>query len=207
MDRQPAAQRSQRLKEIAQRVGAVLNIDAIPLYPPRQVPTFCIPDDERRADAVLGQLKLEEFQSQQPSNRLSRTFTKNTKPTNYTYKELYAALSRVIEENGLPGVFEVLLRRFRSIDGDINVARRGSTGVGGMIGRFRNNDTQTQAQPGRLLQSATRIGQYDFVQLLAPLSPTQESLDESLEIALEVGALPIVEILLQYGEFMPSSLK
>jgi hypothetical protein len=193
MNRLPAAQQLLRLKRIAQRVDAVLDIDSSQLSPPRQPPSFCVPDDERKADAILGQLKLEESQAQSQPNRLARTFTKASKASNYSYNELYAALSRVISENGLAGVFEVLLRRFKAIEGNINVPRKRNTGV---ISKIRNSDNQ---QSGRLLQEAAQLHRNDLVQLLGPLSPSQESLDESLLIALQARDLAVAESLLQYG--------
>lgn len=191
------SQRLQRLQRIAQKVGAVLDITPIPLCPPRQVPSFCIPDDERRADAILGQLKIEESQGQSQPNRLARTFTKASKTSTYSYNELYAALSRVLNENGISGVFEVLLRRFRAVEGNINVPKKRNTGV---ISKIRNSDNQ---QPGRLLQVAVQLRRNDIVQLLAPLSPSQESLDESLLIAVQARDLAVVESLLQYGRSRP----
>jgi hypothetical protein len=193
----PASQRAQRLKAIAQRVGAVLDLDSTPLSPPRTTPTFCVPDDERKADAILGQLRLGESQSQHQQNRLARTFGKSSKASAYSYNDLYAALSRVINENGLAGVVEVLLRRFKAAEGNINVPRKRSTGV---ISKIRTSDTQQQ--PGRLLQDATQRRRNDFVQLLAPLSPSQDSLDESLLVAIEARDLAIVESLLQYGKMI-----
>lgn len=193
MDLQPTSQRLQQLQRIAQKVGAVLDTNLITLCPPQQVPRFCVPDDERKADAILGQLKIEESQNQSQQNRLARTFTKSSKASAYSYNELYTALSRVLSENGIAGVFEVLLRRFRAIEGNINVPKKRNTGV---ISKIRNSDNQ---QPGRLLQGAVQLRRNDFVQLLAPLSPTQESLDESLLIAVQARDLAVVESLLQYG--------
>lgn len=194
MDRLPASQRSQRLKRIAQKVDTAVVIDTTPLSPPRNPPIFAIPDDERKADAILGQLKLEESQGQPQPGRLTRTFTKTSKASTYSYNELYAALSRVVNENGLAGVFEVLLRRFRAIEGNINIPKKRSTGV---ISKIRSSDNQQQ--PGRLLQNATQIRRNDLVQLLAPLSPSQDSLDESLLLALRARDLTVIESLLQYG--------
>lgn len=194
MDRLPPAQRSQRLKRIAQKINTAVVIDSSPLYPPRNPPTFCVPDDERKADAILGQLKLEESQGQPQPGRLTRTFTKSSKASTYSYNELYAALSRVLDENGMAGTFEALLRRFRAIEGNINVPKKRT----GVISKIRSSDNQQQ--PGRLLQSATRIRRNDLVQLLAPLSPSQDSLDESLLIALQTRDLAVVESLLQYGQ-------
>jgi hypothetical protein len=197
--RLPTSQRSQRLKAIAQRVNAVLDINATPLSPPRKAPTFCVPDDERKADAILGQLKLEETQGHPQPNRLTKSFSKASKVANYGYNELYAALLRVINENGLAGVFEVLLRRFRAVEGNINVPKKRNTGV---ISKIRSSDNQQP--PGRLLQSATQIHRNDLVQLLATLSPSQDSFDESLLIALEARDLDVIESLLQYGKMGPS---
>jgi hypothetical protein len=197
MDRPPAAQQLQRLQRIAQRVGAVLDTDPTPLSPLRQPATFCVPDDERKADAILGQLKLEESHGQSQPNRLARTFTKSSKASVYSYNELYAALSRVVGENGLAGVVEVLLRRFRAVDGNINVPRKRNTGV---ISKIRSSDTQ---QSGRLLQGATQLHRNDLVQLLVPHSPSQDSLDECLLIALQSRDLAVAESLLQYGKSLP----
>jgi hypothetical protein len=194
MSRMHASQRSQRLKGIAEKYGVILDIDLTPLSPPKQTPTFSIPDDERKADAVLGQLKIEESQSSTQPKGLKRAFIKPQRPTAYTYKELYAALSRVIEDNDHPGVAEVLLNRFRAVDGDVNVARRASIG---MVSRIRNS--VVQAEPGRLIQRATELDRHILVQILAPLA-NQESLDESLQISLGARYLNITETLLQYGK-------
>jgi hypothetical protein len=201
MDRAGAPQRLQRLQSIAQRAGAVLNTDPTPLSPPRQPAIFCVPDDERKADAILGQLKLEDSHGQSQPNRLTRTFTKAAKASAYSYNELYAAISRVVGENGSAGTFEVLLRRFRAIEGNINVPRKRNTGV---ISKIRSSDTQ---QPSRLLQGATQLHRNDLVQLLTPLSPSQDSLDESLLIALQARDLAVVETLLQYGRSNPLYMK
>jgi len=172
----------------------VLEANTTPLSPPKQRRTFLVPDDERKADAVLGQLRIEESQSKPQSRGLKRAFTKAQKSSEHTYKEVYAALSRVIEENGLAGVFEVLLKRFKTVGGDINLSRKASTG---MVKRMTNADNKSER--GRLLHMATEICRLDFVQLLAPLAD-QPSLDESLHIALENRELAIIETLLEYGE-------
>ena len=196
MSRLPAAQQL-RLLRIAQRVDAVLDIDLSQLSPPRQSPSFCVAEDERKADAILGELKLEDSQGQSQHSRLARTFTKASKASAYSYNELYAALSRVISENGLAGVFEVLLGRFRAIEGNINSPKKRITGV---ISKIRNSDNR---QPGRLLQEAAQLHRNDLVQLLGPFSPSQESLDESLLIALQAKDLAVIESLLQYGRRYP----
>jgi hypothetical protein len=107
---------------------------------------------------------------------------------------LYQALANVIEDNGLPGVLEVLLKRFKAVEGNVNVARREAVG---MIKRVRGREEQTER--GNLLQMATRACRLDFVQLLAPLAD-ETSLDESLYIALEKRQLGIIEVLTRYGE-------
>ena len=194
MDRMFASQRSRRLSEISEKYGVSLDIDLTPLSAPTQIPSFSIPDDERKADAILGQLKIEESQSPTHPKGLKRAFTKAPKTASYTYNELYTALSRVIEDNDLPGVAEVLLKRFRGADGDINVARRASIG---MVSRIRNS--VIQAEPGRLIQRATELSRHEIVWLLAPLA-NQGNLDESLQIALRRRQLALIEILLKYGE-------
>jgi hypothetical protein len=201
MDPLPASQRLQRLQEIAQEVEvgvakefrALSQQDSTNLSPPRQIPSFRLPDDERKADAVLGQLRIELAQAQPQAKGLKRAFTTSKRQSPYDYEELHAALTRVIDENGLVGVAEVLLNRCKAIGGDLNLARRASTGV---IKKLTN--AQSPEQRGRLLQTATEQGRPDLVQLLSPHADTP-SLDESLSIALNIHNLEIVKILLQYG--------
>lgn len=199
MSHQPASKRAQRLREIAQEVGAVLsNFDPTPLLPPKQPPSFMVRDDDRKADAILGQLRIEEAALKPQPRRLSTAFGKAQKQGVYTYSELYQALANVIEDNGLPGVLEVLLKRFKAVEGNVNVARRGTMG---MIKRVRGREEQTER--GNLLQMATGACRLDFVQLLAPLAD-ETSLDESLYIALEKRQLGIIEVLARYGELSPT---
>lgn len=200
MDQRAAVRRAQRLHAISQELRIVLDADLTTQFPPQKPPTFCVPDDERKADAVLGQLKIEESAGKGQTRglkRFSSTFQKQTKPTTYTYDEIYAALSRVVEENGVVGVVEVLLKRFKNVQGDISLARRASSG---MIKRITNTDSQDER--GQLLQSATRSSCLGFVQLLSPLAD-QIALDESLQVALEKRDLQIIQTLLQYGESAP----
>lgn len=196
MEHQLALRRSQRLKEIAQRVGAVPKPIPPPLNPVRS-PSLSIPDDERKADAILGQIKIEESATKSQPKGLKRfsSIARTQKSNEYSYEELYSALSRVIEDNGLAGVVEVLLRRFHGLEGDVNVARRPSTGV---IKRMRNADNQ--GERGRLLQISTSVARHDIMQLLCPYTD-QVALDESLGIALESQNILLVEILLGYGTF------
>jgi hypothetical protein len=195
MDHQLAAKRSQRLKKIASDLGIVLDADLISLSPPSKPPSFLTHDDDRKADAILGQLKIEEVAGKSQSKGLKRfSIQKAPKSSTYIYDELYAALSRVIEENGVAGVLEVLLRRFQNVQGNINLARRASTGV---IKRIRNADSAEER--GRLIQTAAENRRVEFVQLLAPYAD-QASLDDSLCIALENRDLAIIETLLQYGK-------
>ena len=193
---QQALKRSQRLKTVAQELGVDLNTDLAPFSPPDRTPTFSIPDDERKADAVLGQLKIEESASKPPSKGLKRAFTKSPRPSKYTYSELYTALCRVIQDDGLPGVIEVLLNRFRGVDGDINVSRRASSGV---ITRMRNADVPEER--GRLLQIATERGREEVVRILVGYA-NQAALDESVGIALQKRDLGIIETLLRHGEVL-----
>ena len=187
MARIPALQRSQRLREIAEKYGVVFDFGLTPLSLQKQVSTFSIPDDDRKADAILGQMKIEEAQSPTRSKGLKRAFAKSPKSSTFTYKELYDGLSRVIEDNGLPGVVEVLLGRLK-------LARRTSVG---MFSRARNSEVQNE--PGHLLKKGAELCRHDFVQLLAPFAD-QGCLDESLQVALGVRELSITKTLLQYGK-------
>jgi len=198
MNRQPGPKRAQRLQEIAREVGAVLeNFDLSPLRPPQQPPSFVAYDDDRKADAILGRLRIEENTGKPPPRRLSAAFGKGPKPPEYSYVELYRALVWVIGDHGLPGVLEILLKKFKALDGNINLARRASTGV---VKRVRGREEQEER--GRLLSLAAGSGRLDFVQLLAPLAD-QQSLDEALGIVLEMRALEITEVLLRYGPLAP----
>jgi hypothetical protein len=201
MDQMGNVKRSQRqrlrLQEIAKELGVILDADLTTLYPPLTAPSFQVADDERKADAILRNLHIEEAVSKPQARglkRLSTTFQKPSRSAAYTYDELYAALSRVVEENGEVGVVEVLLKRFQDVQGNINLSRRASTGV---IKRMRNADSPEER--GRLLQTATESARLEIVQLLSPLAD-QSSLDESLHIALGKRELPIVETLLRYGK-------
>jgi hypothetical protein len=192
--------RSQRLQQIAREYGVALDADLTPLSRPHNPPTFLVPDDERKADAILGNLKIEDAGLRAKTKRSSLLFQKSAKPGTYTYEELYAALARVIQENGVAGVLEVLLNRVRNVQGNINLARQGSTGV---IKRFRN--TENEEERGRLLEMAVEKRRIEFVQLLAPFAD-QESLRESLRSALSGRQIEITETLLRYGE-APVSLE
>jgi len=194
-----APKRAQRLREIAERFGVALDTNITPLSPPGGAPSFSTPDDNRKADAILGQLRIEESQTRPQPKGLKRAFTKSTKPSIYTYKELYSALSRVIEDNDSPGVAEVLLKRFKAVNGDINFARRSSTG---MISKIRSSGNQSE--PGRLIQKATKASRHRLVHLLAP-DADQESRDESLQIAILARDLATIRTLLQYGQLVHGS--
>lgn len=191
---QPASQRSQRLREIAQDLRIVSHDNLAPLSPPGRPPSFRIPDDERKADAYLGQLRIEDAQNQPQPKGLKRAFTTNKRQGPYNYQEIYAALAKVIDDDGQVGVAEVLLNRLRGVGGDPNLARRASTSV---LKKITNGETQ--GQRGRLLQSATEKCRHDLVQILAPYIDSA-SLDESLFIALERKHPGIVETLLQHGK-------
>jgi hypothetical protein len=192
-----ALQRSKRLREIALEYNVLPSAAPVPLFPPSQPPIFREVDDERKADSILGQLKFEQSQNEAQhkgsKQLLKKAFKKGSK-SEYSYKDLYGALLRVIDENGLPGVLEVLLKRFQAVDGDINIAKKASTG---MFHRGGNSDHQPAR--GMVLQMATQKRRTPFVQLLAPLAD-QQSLDSSLHIALQHKDREIVELLLQYGK-------
>jgi hypothetical protein len=193
MNQNHSSQRLRRLREIAEGYGAVLDAPVAPYYRPSQIPTFIVPDDERRADTVLGQLKIEATEAQTQPRGLKRPSFSKPKAVPPTYTELYTALTRVVEENGPPGVLELLLRKFRNNNGDINVARRANTGT---MARLRSSSLPEER--GLLIQRATELRRYEGVQLLAPFA-NQSSLDESLRIALSMKEIDIVVVLLQYG--------
>jgi hypothetical protein len=188
--------RLQRLREIAQEEGAVLHDDPSTLDPPNQRPTFRTLDDDRKADAILGQLRIEEVQNRPPQSGFKRAFSSSNKKAEspYTDKELHAALTRVIDENGLAGVADVLLHRINAVGGDPNFSRRASTGL---VKKIRNVDTQ--GTRGRLLQTSTELSRLDLVQLLAPYADLP-SLDESLHLALQNKNIGIIETLVRYGK-------
>jgi hypothetical protein len=196
-----ALQRSQRLREIGHEYNVLPNAPLVQLSPPSQPPTFREADDERKADSILGQLKIEqsqhEAQHKGSKQLLKKAFKKGSK-SEYSYKELYGALLRVVDENGLPGVLEVLLERFQAIDGDINIAKKASTGM-----FHRTSSSDHQPTRGLLLQIATQNRRMEFVQLLAPLAD-QATLDLLLQIALQIALVEkdkgIIEVLLQYGK-------
>ncbi|KAI9047910.1 hypothetical protein LZ554_007712 [Drepanopeziza brunnea f. sp. 'monogermtubi'] len=185
----------ERLDQIARELGVVIELAASPhLLPPRQVPSFMVPDDERKADAVLGQLKIEAGKPQ--SKRLRRLTTIPSKT--HTYDELHAALSRVVSENGLPGVVEVLIKRFGVVPEGNSIKdrlRRRASNIG-IVPRIGSTDNRKQRD--ELFHAAVEVGREEFVQLFAPWAD-QSSLDRALGTALEKRQVPIVECLLRYG--------
>ncbi|TVY80563.1 Serine/threonine-protein phosphatase 6 regulatory ankyrin repeat subunit B [Lachnellula suecica] len=186
-------QRSQRIQQIAQEHNAIPSVDLTVLSPPDRPPTLSVPDDDRKADAILGQMKIEESQNNTSRKSLMKNFAKSKKSSQYTYGDLYGALKRVVDENGLPGVLEVLLRRFLAVEGNINVAKRPSTSI-----LHRRESQAYKLERGFLIQQATKQRRVPFVQLLAPHAD-QESLDQSLQFALQFKDQAIIELLLQYG--------
>ncbi|TVY34018.1 Ankyrin [Lachnellula subtilissima] len=177
-------QRSQRLQELANQLGAILTTNTAPLTAPANPPTFSDPDDDRKAKAILGQLEIKS--SQNPS--LKKLY-KPEKYSVYSYAHLYDGLAKFVEENGLPGVLEVLLKRFKEEGGDISLARQGKS---------RKLHSNIPRERGYLLQKATTKRSETFVQLLVPHG-IQVSLDESLRIALGFKDMAIIKLLLQYG--------
>ena len=180
-----AQQRSQRLQEIAHQLGAIPNTDTTLLSPPDRPPTFSGPDDDRKAVSILGQLQIEASQ-----NPALKKIYKADKYSVYSYAALYDGLLRVVEENGLPGVLEVLLKQFQEESGDINIARKGKS---------RKLHSNIPQERGYLLQKATTKRNEALVQLLVPYG-NQASLDESLRIALGFKDMAIIKLLLQYGQ-------
>ncbi|CAG8974912.1 hypothetical protein HYALB_00006697 [Hymenoscyphus albidus] len=126
------AERASRLAQIATSYNAILHGPNALFTRPSQPPTPSVSaEDETIADAVLRQLKHEVDQIQGSTRGLKKVFSKPSKLAP-TYKDLYAALLRAIEEGGPTGTVVVLLRRFTAIEGDINVAKRASSGIVGI---------------------------------------------------------------------------
>lgn len=196
MNRQSAPTRAQRLPEIAHQVGAVLeNFDGSTLgRPARPPPSYWIPDDERKADAIIAQLRIDE-NAGKSSRRTSLGFGKTQRQAPATYTELYRAMVWVVQDNGLPGVLEVLLNRFKAIEGNVNLARKNSTSL---AKRVRGREEQEER--GRILDLAAERCRLDFIHLLAPLAD-QQSLDDALAIVLPKRALDIVKVLVGYGRY------
>lgn len=194
MSRQPPAKRQKRLQEIAREVGAVLGdkFDPTPLTPQGQPPTYMVPDDERKADAILGQLRIEENSNKSSARRIT-SLGRKTDQAVYSYVELHQGMVRVLEENGSPGVFEVILRRFKAAGGDINFSRRGSTSA---LKRVRGREEQDERS--RLLFWTTERNRHDFLQLLVPHADEQ-SLNEALHLALDKRSMLIIELLIRHG--------
>jgi hypothetical protein len=189
----------ERLDQIARELGLVVELAASPhLLPPGQIPSFMVPDDERKADAVLGQLKIE---AGKPESRRLRRLTTIPSKT-HTYDELHAALSRVVSENGLAGVVEVLIKRFGIVPegNSIKVRLRRRASIIGIMPRVGSTDNRKQRD--QLIHAAVELGREDFVQLFAPWAD-QSSLDRALGTALEKKQVPIVECLLRYGKSDP----
>ncbi|TVY47022.1 Serine/threonine-protein phosphatase 6 regulatory ankyrin repeat subunit B [Lachnellula occidentalis] len=176
-------QRSQRLQELANQLGAIPTTDTTLLTAPDHPPAFSGPDDDRKAKAILGQLDIEASH-----NPTLKKLYKADKYTVYSYAHLYDGLVQVVEEDGLPGVLEALLKRFKEEGGDISLARKGKT---------RKLHSDIPRERGYLLQKATTKRSVPFVQLLVPHG-NQASLDESLRIALGFKDMAIIKLLLQY---------
>lgn len=193
MENRPAPQRLERLKELAKEVRCPdLNDDSTTLSPGQQIPTYRTPNDEQQADALLAQMRHEETQSQPQQKGFTRAFSNSKKPQSpFTYKEVHAALTRVVDTNASAGVVEVLLARLRGLGHDPNLARKASTNI---LKRIKNVDAQDQR--GRLLQTAAELGRLDFMHLLIQHAD-QEALDQSLSISLTKRNLPITELLLR----------
>lgn len=178
-------QRSQRLQELASQIGAIPTTDTTPLAAPDRPPSFSDPDNDRKAKAILGELDIQS--SQTPA--LKKLY-KPEKYSVYSYAHLYDGLAKVVEEDGLPGVLEALLKRFKEEGGDISLARKGKS---------RKLHSDIPRERGYLLQKATTKRSKLLVELLVPHG-NQVSLDESLRIALGFKDMAIIKLLLQYGK-------
>lgn len=182
-------QRSQRLQEISRQFGSPPKTEAIPLSKPSRPPTFSGPEDERRALAILQGLEIN------AGSALKKIY-KTDKKTVWSYAVLYDGLLQVVEENGIPGVLEVLLKRFLEMGGNINLARKKVS---------HTIRSSIPAESGRLLQEAVESSNEAFVQLLVPHAQ-QSSINESLGIAFRQNDMGIIKLLLQYGKLPMSPL-
>ena len=174
-------------------MGVLLDFSIAPLSPNKNPQSFQSSSDTQNAEEYLAFLRRKATEEKPPSKGLKRMATKSSKAAIYTHDEVYTALSTIIEENGSAGILEVLLKRFASLNGDINVARKAKTGV------FRKLAKADSAyERGNLLHSATEAKRNDFVQLLVPLADPP-SRNECLQIALSSRDIPVIETLLRYG--------
>ncbi|TVY88566.1 Ankyrin [Lachnellula willkommii] len=176
-------QRSQRLQELASQIG-VSPTTGTTLTAPDRPPSFSDPDNDRKAKAILGELEIQSSQ-----NPTLKKLYKPEKHSPYSYAHLYDGLAKVVEDNGLPGVLEALLKKFKEEGGDISLMRKG---------KIRKLHSNIPGERGNLLQEATTKRSVPFVQLLVPHG-NQVSLDESLRIALGFKDMEIIKLLLQYG--------
>lgn len=127
------------------------------------------------------------------------------KNTTFTLNERRAVFEDALEAQEYVGVAQAVMEMHPDKPFDVNVGREDDKSASN-ISSFRikrSHSTKNTVTPSRWLQIATERGQKDYVILLAsrqhPTPPSQNSLDESLQIALKQRSPPIVKELLRYG--------
>ena len=188
------ADKISRLEAIAGNLGANINYPTSALSWTKDPESNLTAEDEQNGEAFLSLLRKKTAEEKPAAKGLKRMSTKSSKATApYTHDEVYTALSVSIEESKSIAVFEVLLKKFLSLNGNINVARKAKGGVFRKLAKVDNPDER-----GNLLQAAAAEKREDFVQLLAPLAD-QTGRNEALEIALSGRDLKVIGTLLRHG--------
>lgn len=108
----------------------------------------------------------------------------------FSYKEVNAVLTSVVDANGPPGIVHALLLEH---DADVNRCRRRSTNF---IKKFLNKDQEDRRND--ILSRAIRRSSYEIVSLLA-LRADQSMQNEALQVAIQHDDAAKVAILLNAG--------
>ncbi|KAI0442463.1 hypothetical protein F4803DRAFT_370210 [Xylaria telfairii] len=127
------------------------------------------------------------------------------KNTTFTLNERRAVFEDALEAQEYVGVAQAVMEMHPDKPFDVNVGRevvKSALNISSLSIK-RNHSTKNTVTPSRWLQIATERGQKDYVILLAsrqrPAPPSQNSLNESLQIALKQRSRPVVKELLRYG--------
>ncbi|KAI0490515.1 hypothetical protein F4859DRAFT_520292 [Xylaria cf. heliscus] len=187
----------------------VIKHDVIPFRvpPPLTRPSFV--NFTRNNDRETAQEKLQQLRRRNghkdPTNSFRAKMGLQTqeaiakKNTTFTLNERRAAFEDALKSREHVGVAQAIMDMHPEKPFDVNVGREDvkSPSI------KRTLSTKTTVTPSRWLQIATEGDQKDYVILLAsrqhPTTPSQKSLDESLQIALRQRSRPLVEELLRYG--------
>jgi hypothetical protein len=158
--------------------------------------TFKAPSDAEAAHARIEALQSAKAESNQRQG-MSKIFTSKPKASEYKPREISAALLSAIQNAEAPGLVEALLEELALRNNeDINIIRK-SDKKWKKLKRIDQEDVRTG-----LLPAATRNGNLDTIRLLLQARPDQESLNESLGIALYTSTsrdLDVIELLLAAG--------